>query len=267
MFLAILEEIQEQYKQLCVMEERILAQKEEFQDGRLRINRNGNVNQYYYCNKENGNRGKYIPRNQMKFVYTLAQSDYYKMALEEIQTQKILLEQMIQGYHPHGIMEIYENYHPHRKLLVDPIIVPDEQYVRQWQSEEYKRNGFDINNDSSIYTNKGERVRSKTEKIIADRLKDLNIPYKYEKPLYLQNPGKWIYPDFNVLNVRLRKEYYFEHFGKMLDEEYCKRNLRKIENYERNGYFLGDKLIATFEAKDMQIDTAVLDMVIQKYFL
>ena len=53
----------------------------------------------------------------------------------------------------------------------------------------------------------------------------------------------------------------------MLDEEYGKRNLRKIENYERNVYFLGDKLIATFEAKDMQIDTAILDMVIQKYFL
>ena len=53
---------------------------------------------------------------------------------------------------------------------------------------------------TEYYTIKGERVRSKSEKIIADELYRYQIPYKYEFPLTLatHNRNIQLYPDFTA---------------------------------------------------------------------
>ena len=61
-------------------------------------------------------------------------------------------------------------------------------------------------------TEKGERVRSKSEKILADYFYRNNILYQYEKPLYLKGYGT-IYTDFTFLSKKTRKEIYWEHEG------------------------------------------------------
>ena len=48
--------------------------------------------------------------------------------------------------------------------------------------------------DIEILTEKGESVKSKSEKIIADKLNMMNIPYCYEVPLYLKGYG-YVKPD------------------------------------------------------------------------
>lgn len=73
---------------------------------------------------------------------------------------------------------------------------------------EYRGKGFD-ESTSEFYTAKGEKVRSKSEVIIADVLSREGIPYRYEYPLYLKGIGK-VHPDFTVLNVKQRKEIYWE---------------------------------------------------------
>lgn len=52
-------------------------------------------------------------------------------------------------------------------------------------------------------------MRSKSEVIIADLLNKEGIPYRYEFPLYLKEFNT-VYPDFTILNVRKRKEIYWE---------------------------------------------------------
>ena len=39
-----------------------------------------------------------------------------------------------------------------------------------------------------------------------------NVPNHYEAPLYLKGRGI-IHPDFTVLNIRTRQEYYWEPYG------------------------------------------------------
>ena len=56
-----------------------------------------------------------------------------------------------------------------------------------------------------LITEKGEYVRSKSEKIIADTLTKNNINYVYELPLRLKGYGT-VKPDFTVLNKRTRHE-------------------------------------------------------------
>ena len=111
----------------------------------------------------------------------------------------------------------------------------------------------------------GENVRSKTEKIIADLLYHLDIPYVYECPLQLSD-GK-VYPDFTILNKRTRKVYYLEHFGMMDKPEYAAAAIQKIKRYEKSGYYIGEDLLATLELSDAPLGTKELERMIRKYGL
>ena len=113
---------------------------------------------------------------------------------------------------------------------------------------------------------KGERVRSKSEKIIADALEREDIPYRYEYPVCLSG-DLYIYPDFMVLNKRTRKEYFLEHFGMMDNPEYAEKMIRKIEEFEKNGIFPGEKLLMTFETRNRPLNTTVFEKIIQEFFL
>lgn len=50
-----------------------------------------------------------------------------------------------------------------------------------------------------------------------------------------------------VLNVKKRKEFYWEHLGMMDDLGYVEKALHKIAVYEQNGICLRENLILTYE--------------------
>ena len=101
-------------------------------------------------------------------------------------------------------------------------------------------------------TDNGEHVRSKSEVLIADRLKKLGIPYRYECELVLKD-GRKIYPDFTILNIRKRRILYYEHLGKMEDPAYVLRNLQRFDWYRENDIILGDQLFVTWESQSFPL--------------
>ena len=113
---------------------------------------------------------------------------------------------------------------------------------------------------------RGEFVRSKSEKIIADYLYSKGIPYKYERATTLPG-GQLIYADFTVLNVRIGQEFILEHFGMMDNPEYAAGAVRKVNTYIKNGYFLGEKLIVLFESSQFPLNQEVLEIIVRKYFM
>ena len=141
----------------------------------------------------------------------------------------------------------------------------DEDYINQWLSAtNCEANTYPI--QGNIFTEKGEHVRSKSEKIIADKLYKEGVPYIYEPELILNNHRK-IYPDFKVLNVRLRTEFYFEHMGMMDNPEYSEKAIEKINTYEKNGFWAGQNILYTFETKDHIPDANILNQMINTYLL
>ena len=112
-------------------------------------------------------------------------------------------------------------------------------------------------------------MRSKSEKIIADKYYERGIPYKYEKPLLLRKQAKTITirPDFTTLNKRTRIQRYHEHFGKMDDPQYARKALEKIRLYESNGIFIGEQLIITFESSEQPLDKREFELLIEKYLI
>ena len=117
-----------------------------------------------------------------------------------------------------------------------------------------------------ILTEKGERVRSKSEKIIADYFFRHGIEYKYECPLLLKGLGI-VYPDFTLLSRKTGYEIYWEHNGRMDDPIYAQKAVRKWQHYENNGIFPGERLILTHETELDVLNTATLEKLTKKYLL
>ena len=74
-------------------------------------------------------------------------------------------------------------------------------------------------------------------------------------------------PDFNCLNVRLRKEYFWEHLGMMGEEKYADRNVKKLEKYTFAEDFDETNLIITMETDNKPLDTRVIDEKIRRFLL
>lgn len=233
--------------------------------GALRITTNKNTEQYYLRDDPEHNYGIYIQKKDMKLIQGLAQKEYAKDLLVQAKKENELLKKILNEYNPNEITDIYRKMSDKKRKLVDPYILPEEEYVKKWQSEIFEKKKVNVEEGSEICTEKGEIVRSKSEKIIADKLKLMNIPYHYEKPLYLNGFGV-IYPDFTVLNVRTRREYYWEHFGMMDVPEYCEKAIRKIEMMQKNGFFLGEQLILTFETQTHPLNIKIVEGLINKHF-
>ena len=109
-------------------------------------------------------------------------------------------------------------------------------------------------------------MRSKSEKILSDYFYRKNIPYKYEKPLLLKGYGI-VYPDFTFLSKRTRKEIYWEHEGRMDDPEYARTAIKKIQTYEDNGIYVGDRLILTFETETTILNTKDIERNVRRYLI
>jgi ATP-dependent DNA helicase RecQ len=115
--------------------------------------------------------------------------------------------------------------------------------------------GVDKHQVGRIYeTSRGDRVRSKSEVIIANLLWSIGVEYEYEQKLYYQ-PGKWIEPDFTITVEN--KTYYWEHLGMLGLESYDKRWIGKRKIYEQ---YFPEQLVVTHEsavlsrhAKDVMI--------------
>lgn len=80
-------------------------------------------------------------------------------------------------------------------------------------------------------TENGDLVRSKSEWIIADKLKAAGIKYQYEQPLVLDGVERL--PDFTIRDEDAGTVWYWEHNGMLSDEEYNKRWKRKEAAYRQ----------------------------------
>ena len=241
-------------KQLKEREEQLLKIKKEKEkalkhvpEGMLRINSYGGRTQYYHRIDPKDLNGVYIKDKDLRIAQKLAQKDYDKKVLRAIEQELKAIRKYLSSNPSKLPEEIFESLHRERQKLVIPIKETDEEYIRNWEAVEYEGKRF-YEDAPELYTAKGERVRSKSEVIIADLLNKEGVPYRYEYPLALNNYGV-IYPDFTTLNVRNRKEYIWEHLGMLDDSFYAENAVQKIITYGQNGYIQGDNLLLTYETK------------------
>lgn len=226
-----------------------------FPEGRLRVVQT-NRPQYFYIQEKGDTKGAYIKKNQRFLAQQLAQKDYYERLLHEMKNELNILKRFGKRYDGNCLMEVYDKMVLDRKQLIKPVFVSDAEYAKRWQEEPDEYNPYHPE-ELKYNTEREEKVRSKSEKMIADMYNELGIPYKYEKPLTLSN-GVTKYPDFTLLKVSSRQEVYHEHLGMLDDDEYRDRTLKKLREYEQNGIILGKNLIISYETSNVPFDVDLL---------
>lgn len=233
-------------------------------EGTLRMSKSHNKLQYYRCTKEK-RLGFYISKENMELVRQLAQKTYDEKVLKVAEKRLKQIQNLTSDYKENEIEEIYLNERAERQALIEPVELTWEQKVKEWKSKEYSGKSF-REDTPIILTEKGERVRSKSEKIMADYFYRHGIEYKYECPLYLNGIGT-IYPDFTFLSPKTGEEIYWEHNGKVDDPGYAKNMVRKILAYENNEIFQGERLILTYETEQTILNTSKIEQLVKRYLI
>lgn len=251
--------------ELLRLEKEINHNLQDAPEGSLRISQSRGRTQYYLRKKPADKGGAFIRKDRKELAARLAQKDYDQKLLKAVCLEMKTIDTFIHDLPETGAEQVFSKLNDARKELVIPFIDPDEVYARRWQDMPFQGKLLNDNTPGFV-TDKGERVRSKSEKIIADLLTKERVPYRYECPLELKGAGI-IYPDFTVLNVRRRKVMYWEHQGMMGDEEYAGKAIRRTAVYQENGIFLGTHLILTSETKNRPIDVKQIQGIIRYYLL
>lgn len=263
-------------------------------EGRLRIAQRESGAYYYHVTDTSPEWGDYLPQTESKTIARLAQKEYDQTVLTEMQRQLKSLDRFLKSFCPKRLHDIFGKLLPARRKFVQPVRLPDEEFAEQWLAVKYSGKGMAVD-APLLETSRGERVRSKSEVIIADTLDRLKIPYRYEFPHQLkvrrnsrgqgdslcnpsgnkQDGGRQhdssrrtvtFHPDFTCLNIRTRREFIWEHFGRMDDPEYIAETLGKFETYTANGIFPGESLIFTMETQERPLNPATVEA-LAKHFL
>ncbi len=239
-------------------------------EGTLCISKSNNSVQFYNRKKTpfGSSKKHYISVKNTKLLVQLAQKSYNLQIKPSLEKELLLLRQLLDFSVPHNSCSIFEKLPESAKTLVFPLTLPDDQYASFWQAEEYTKKGF-IPGSREFYTAKGERVRSKSEVIIADTLQRYHVPYRYEYPLEIHENGfdRVFYPDFCCLNRRTHREFFWEHFGLLDEQEYSFSVTKKLNLYIQNKIFPGEKLLFTTETSESALNVKIVELLIKKYLL
>ena len=210
----------------------------------------------------NGKR-TYLPAGQESLAKALAQKEYDQKQLKEekrLQAQLSRFTDKDLTFH-----ESFGALRSERQALVEPDFLPEETVRQLWKEIKFESLGFSANYPE-YFTAGNTRVRSTSERNIGNRLEEREILYFYELPLRLADGGI-VYPDFTCLNLRTRRLYLWEHFGRLDDRKYSEASQRKLERYRASGYYLGVDLIASYEAGGNLLTRQELDRLIDTFLV
>ncbi|MDO4633131.1 MAG: hypothetical protein Q4B01_04670 [Eubacteriales bacterium] len=236
-------------------------------EGKIHVTKRGNQFQYYLRQNAADKSGVYLPKHKQKLAAQYLQKSYNEKALTHITKEISILEKLLKNYpdFPEQIRRVYSLFPEQARIFIEPIDISDEEFAREWMAIESMPKSKP-NQESAFLTEAGEYVRSKSELIIANTLRQMNIPYKYECPLELRK-GLLIYPDFTVLNIRTRTEYYWEHRGMMDDRGYSRDSIMRLREYGRSGIYMGKRLIISEETSTSPLGSQEVKDIIHAYLI
>ena len=217
----------------------------------------------YYYHAKYKSKDRFLAKGDEVLIRQLLQKYYLKKVLKAAKNELLALSKMLNIYPADLPEEMFEKLPEELRSGVEPIILGNEQDAREWMAEPFV--GKPFKDDAPVYkTIKGERVRSKSEVMIADRMFFRGVPYKYECPIMID--GQVIHPDFSMKRMSDNKLIYHEHCGRMDDPEYVNDLVERVNLYNQAGIMQGDRLTFSFETADKPLDNRVIDRLIDEFF-
>ena len=196
-------------------------------------------------------------------VLALVRKKYLEAATVIVRNDISLLDDLLKDYvevNEEAVMKPFYEKYPDLKSGIhygktDP---------KEWE-DEYVASELFYQEDLKSVSAQGESMRSGGEMYIASRLDHFGIPYRYEAPLNI--PDLRYSPDFTIMRPKDRKIFYWEHFGKVNDSDYVRRNIGKVNDYIDYGIRPWDNLIMTFNNEKGGYNGKLIDAMIECWLL
>lgn len=197
-----------------------------------------------------------------EMVSALVRKKYVTEALNRIEDDIVASESLLKTYIPFDENSVMDDFIGKYPELADCIFYDTENYD-EWASSYTPQSDFYAEGLTSTASD-GTSRRSLGEILIGTKLRQYNIPYRYEAPVHPDL--RWV-PDFTIRRPKDWKKLYWEHFGKVSDLEYMRHNITKIEDYASVGIVPWDNLIITYSREDGGINEKLIDTMIHAWLL
>ncbi len=256
------------YYQL-LKEQEVLSQREteirkileNYPEGKLIYSQNGKHKKWYKsCNGVKS----YIPSRDINIAVALAEKKYYEAILLDVVWEKKAVENYLKVCNKGKTQqEKIVATSAYTELLKRGFISSKEELAK-WERADYEKcSKYPEQLVHPVFD--GQKVRSKSEAIIATMLHLNKIPFHYEEALHFGN--KVIYPDFTIRHPVTGRIYYWEHFGMMDNDSYAQPAFQKMQLYNINGILLSDTLLTTYETQEIPLKTDMVENMIHSYFM
>lgn len=231
-----------------------------FPDGGFYVSRNQSRYKWFHTDGKNKT---YIPKRKRKFAEKLASKKYLTLLLKDLTKEKTALEFYLRHHSQQSEAHKLLSDNPEYQKLLAPYFTSVSQELQDWVQSSYEKN---TNHPEQLIqkTLSGNYVRSKSESLIDTLLFVNKIPFRYECKLELGDTT--IYPDFTIRHPETGKIYYWEHFGRMDDPNYCKNVFSKLQLYANYGIIPTIQLITTYETRLNPLSSETIEKIIKNTF-
>lgn len=234
--------------------------------GELYIIRRGENN--YYCQRfpKKGNRKKEVRRGITRdkaLLKGLVRKRYVKEAISVVDADLEVIRGALNYFKPSDEISIMREFMLKHPELMD-YVYKDATDYSEWAANYERQKDF---YDDDLTSVAGDRtmMRSRGEIIIAEKLRQNGIPFRYEAALNI--PDLSYVPDFTIRRPFDGKIFYWEHFGDVTDVKYMKRNELKLERYEEYGIVPWNNLIITYDFMDGGVNVPLIEGMIHAWLL
>lgn len=224
-------------------------------------------NNYYQVIKRPGIRQQKIISRKAKdhflFINALREKRYIAKALPILKNNLKFYNVLLKNIKEYDALAIQaalpRHYHD---FDCSSIMLKGDVNPERWAKANYRQNT--VFRENLIHCSvSGLLTRSKAESMIATRLEENGLIFRYECELLLGDHN--FFPDFVILHPTERRLIYWEHFGMMDSPDYADGALNKLRVYSEHGIHLGDNLIITWEMSGKPLTFAHIDDRIKIY--
>lgn len=219
----------------------------------VRVKRGYKYTFFQVYNEQNERVRKSITKDAV-MINALARKAYLNTETKILEKDIKALTAFIQNFEE----PIYENIIaalPERFQQYD--LVKHDQRV--WSSQPYRQSRY-MPHRKNHTTSRGLKVRSKSELLIAEKLSEHGIPFRYEQILEIE--GAEYAPDFTILRPD-GKLIYWEHCGLTSDSRYMSHHWQKMQIYASAGITPWKNLIVTYDDENGFLNLAAVEAEIE----
>ena len=259
-------ELERIHRELIERYEDLKKEMSQLPEGELMIVEQSGVRKYLQRIPAKGNRKKehrYGVKRDKDRLNGLVRKEYVIKALRVLEQDIHTLEMAVKRYKPADENSVMDGFSVQYPEIAEGIYGCGID-IGNWKNNYEQAEDYHPENLKQTAAD-GTKRRSLGELLIGAKLDHYGIPYRFEAEI--GHPDIPYVPDFTIIRPRDGKTIYWEHLGKVNDQEYLNNNKHKFDVYERYGIVPWDNLIISFSQRDYGINEKLIDGLIQGWLL